>query len=352
MSEWSEYRLGDLVETNRSNIGKDYDFSSILYLDTGSITRGRIDGYQEISLSEAPSRAKRLVSESDIIYSAVRPIQRHYGFITDPPKNLVVSTGFVVITCDERQIYPKFLYYHLSSDESVAFLDTIAEGSTSAYPSLKPSDIESLDIILPDLPEQKAITAVLASLDDKIDLLHRQNKTLESLAQTLFRHWFIDGAEDDWEERPLQKVVDIAIGRTPPRKEFHWFSTDPANIKWVSIKDLGNEGVFIFDTAEYLTPAAVDKFRIPVIPKDTVVLSFKMTVGRVGITSEPMVTNEAIAHFKFNASTPFTKEYLYFFLKLFRYEELGSTSTIVTSINSQMIKQYLRQKIDRRGSVD
>lgn len=236
MSEWSEYRLGDLVETNRSNIGKDYDFSSILYLDTGSITRGRIDGYQEISLSEAPSRAKRLVSESDIIYSAVRPIQRHYGFITDPPKNLVVSTGFVVITCDERQIYPKFLYYYLSSDESVAFLDTIAEGSTSAYPSLKPSDIESLDIILPDLPEQKAITAVLASLDDKIDLLHRQNKTLESLAQTLFRHWFIDGAEEFVKLTDLVEInpsLSMKSGTTAPYLEMKNVQTDScAPIDW------------------------------------------------------------------------------------------------------------------------
>ncbi len=116
----------------------------------------------------------------------------------------------------------------------------------------------------------------------------------------------------------------------------------------VSIKDMGDSGIFIFDTSEYLTAEAVDNFNIPVIPKNTVVLSFKMTLGRVGITSEKMLSNEAIAHFKFNNHTPFTKEYLYLFLKTYPYQTLGSTSSIVTSINSRMIKELIIPIPDRQ----
>src|SRR5690606_3776929 len=140
---------------------------------------------------------------------------------------------------------------------------------------------------------------VLSSLDDKIDLLHRQNKTLEQMAETLFRQWFVEEAKEEWEVKKLKEVVDIGIGRTPPRKEFHWFSKSNIHVKWVSIKDLGDSGIFVFDTSEYLTEEAVEKFNIPVIPPDTVLLSFKMTLGRVAITTEQMLTNEAIAHFKF-----------------------------------------------------
>ena len=104
---------------------------------------------------------------------------------------------------------------------------------------------------------------------------------------------------------------------------------------------MGNNGAFIFNTSEYLTTEAVEKFNIPKIPNNTVVLSFKMTVGRVGITTEEMLSNEAIAHFKFSKETPFTKEYLYLFLKTYPYETLGSTSSIVTSINSTMIKEMI-----------
>jgi type I restriction enzyme S subunit len=92
-------------------------------------------------------------------------------------------------------------------------------------------------------------------------------------------------------------------------------------------------------------------FNIPVIPENTVVLSFKMTVGRVGITTDKMLSNEAIAHFVFNKDTPFTKEFLYFFLKKFRFDTLGSTSSIVTSINSTMIKELI-VRIPDKNTLD
>lgn len=89
----------------------------------------------------------------------------------------------------------------------------------------------------------------------------------------------------------------MAIGKTPPRKETEWFS-DKEGVKWVSIKDLGNSGTYVFETSEYLTKEAIEKFNVKLIPEDTVILSFKLTVGRLGITTEEMIRNEVIAHFK------------------------------------------------------
>jgi len=93
MGEWRETTLSSVVTSNNQSIDKNYEYKTIQYLDTGSITNGKIEGYQEITISEAPSRAKRLVKHKDIIYSTVRPIQRHFGFIQNPIENLVVSTG-------------------------------------------------------------------------------------------------------------------------------------------------------------------------------------------------------------------------------------------------------------------
>ena len=236
---------------------------------------------------------------------------------------------------DIADIY--FLYNYLKWKEFLFELQSKANSGVQV--NLSTTTIKESIISIPPLPEQKAIASVLSSLDDKIDLLHRQNKTLEAMAETLFRQWFVEEAEEDWEEKPISEVVKIAIGRTPPRKEFHWFSTNSSDIKWVSIKDMGQSGIFIFDTSEYLTKEAVKTFNIPTIPIDTVLLSFKMTVGRVGITTETMLSNEAIAHFIFDENTPFSKEYLYFFLKTFKYDSLGSTSSIVTAINSSIIKE-------------
>jgi type I restriction enzyme S subunit len=228
------------------------------------------------------------------------------------------------------------LKYYFQNDTGQHELQSRASGTTVF--GIKASVLKKVPVELPSLPEQKAIAAVLSSLDDKIDLLHRQNQTLEAMAATLFRQWFVEDAQEDWEIGPLKKYVDIGIGRTPPRQEHQWFSENPEDVKWISIKDLGNDGAYIFNTAEYLTRDAVEQFNVPIIPVNTVVLSFKMTVGRVAITTEPMLSNEAIAHFKFRSGTPFSVEYLYLHLKNYQYDLLGSTSSIVTAINSAMIK--------------
>ncbi|HMN17542.1 MAG TPA: restriction endonuclease subunit S [Ignavibacteriaceae bacterium] len=224
MGEWKEYKLENFVEVNQKSISKEFQFEEIEYLDTSSITTGKIDGFQKIKIKEAPSRAKRLVKDNDIIYSTVRPIQRHYGLLKNTKPNFVVSTGFAVLTCNQKLADPRFIYYFLTQDEIVNYLDSVAEGSTSAYPSLTPDIITGIDINAPELPEQRSIASILSSLDDKIDLLHRQNKTLEALAETLFRQWFVEPvrrggeADEGWVEDSLGNYLSVVDnrGKTPP----------------------------------------------------------------------------------------------------------------------------------------
>jgi type I restriction enzyme S subunit len=143
---------------------------------------------------------------------------------------------------------------------------------------------------------------------------------------------------EGWEVRPAGDIFDIGIGKTPPRKEPHWFSTNPNDIPWMSIKDLGQAGVFISDVSEYLTAAAVERFRVKKIPDSTVVLSFKLTVGRVSITDGEMLSNEAIAHFVPRRATFLSPAYLYCYLRQFDYGSLGSTSSIATAVNSDSVR--------------
>ncbi len=245
MSEWKETVIGDVVFTNKQSINQEYPFSEILYLDTGSITCNKIESFQKFNIDEAPSRAKRLVSIDDIIYSTVRPNQLHYGYINNPPENLVVSTGFVVITCKKEFILPKFLYYYLTLNSTTEYLHSIAEASTSAYPSLKPSDIEAEVISLPPLSEQAAITSVLSSLDDKIDLLHRQNATLEKMAETLFRQWFVEEAKEEWEEGKLGDEFDFTMGQSPPGSSYN-------RKEWDAMYQVCRFCVFGFQQIEFL----------------------------------------------------------------------------------------------------
>jgi len=212
---WIETTLRDVAKTNLKSIDKNYSFNNILYLDTGSITKGMIETLQNFDLIDAPSRAKRLVQNNDIVYSTVRPNQEHYGFITIPEENLVVSTGFTVITA--VSINPKFLYYYLIQSSVTNYLQILAEHSTSTYPSIKPIDIENLEFNIPkDINEQKSIAAILTSFDDKIELLQAQNRTLEESAQTIYAEWFgkyliKDKLPEGWK---IGSLGDVAVNHS------------------------------------------------------------------------------------------------------------------------------------------
>ena len=215
---WKECKLGEHVLINSLSIDKNYPYKEIEYLDTGSITNGKIESLQYLKLDEAPSRAKRIVKDSDIVLSMVRPIQRHYGYLRNTKPNTVVSTGFVVLTSKES-VDPYFLYSFLTQNDITEYLDVVAEGSTSAYPAFTPDVVENLLITLPPLPEQRAIAGVLSSLDDKIDLLHRQNKTLEGMAETLWRKMFVEEADPGWKKGKLGDFGEFKNGINYSRNE-------------------------------------------------------------------------------------------------------------------------------------
>ena len=147
---WKWVKLGEIVFINSKNLTPNYPYDEIYYLDTGSVAEGRlISSYKKFYLNEAPSRAKRIVNDGDIVYSLVRPIQRHYIIIKNPPDNLIVSTGFAVITADNNKADNRFIYYYLTLDEIVDYLDSIAESSTTTYPSIVPDDLKNLIFPLP-----------------------------------------------------------------------------------------------------------------------------------------------------------------------------------------------------------
>jgi len=121
------------------------------------------------------------------------------------------------ITVDDTKADYRFVYYSLV--DSYSELENLASGA--AQQNLNVSLISNYEIPLPPLPEQKAIAAVLSSLDDKIDLLHRQNKTLEAMAETLFRQWFIEEAQEDWEFGKLGDEFDFTMGQSPSGESFN-----------------------------------------------------------------------------------------------------------------------------------
>ncbi len=186
--------LDQCVVVNEKQYSAVEDWPFINYLDTGSITEGHIDRVQRLTSAtdKIPSRARRKCRAGDIVYSTVRPNQRHYGIIKQPPDNLLVSTGFAVIRAKETIADTGYIYRYLTQNHIVEYLQALAEHSTSAYPSIRPADLAQLEIALPSLDEQRRIADVLGALDDRIELNRRMCKTLEEMAQALYKAWFVD----------------------------------------------------------------------------------------------------------------------------------------------------------------
>lgn len=170
---WKVYSIADVCDINSSNYSAKEQWSYINYLDTANITKNKIDTIQNIDCKNAkvPSRAKRKVKEDSIVYSTVRPNQLHYGIIKKTVPNMIVSTGFVVLDSKLNYIKNDIIYYWLIQDKNTELLQSIGETSTSTYPSIKPSDIGNMKLVLP--PEK-----FIENLANKFDEI---NKLIEEL---------------------------------------------------------------------------------------------------------------------------------------------------------------------------
>jgi len=221
MSEWKQCKLGEIADVQTGPFGSQLHSADYVQIGIPSIMPTNIGTRLEIlrnniaciSDNDAQRLQKYLVKEGDIVYSRRGDVEK-CAFITKNESGWLCGTGCLRIRFNTDSVLPQFCAYYLSTDEIKGWVSGNAVGTT--MPNLNTTILSRLPLSLPTLNEQKAIAAILSSLDDKIDLLHRQNKTLEAMAETLFRQWFIEEAKADWEIGTLGEVIDIFDGRRIP----------------------------------------------------------------------------------------------------------------------------------------
>lgn len=212
MSELITYRLdevADVIDCEHKTAPK-VDSSEYYSIRTPDIKNGRLL-YEQANRVSAETYAlwtKRGVPEAgDIILAREAPVGE-VGWI-DKDHKICLGQRTVLIKIHSAEIDKKYLLYSFVSPKFKDYLNELSGGSVVAHLNMK--DIRALEFSFPSLPEQKAIASVLSSLDDKIDLLHRQNKTLEAMAETLFRQWFI-------EDETLDEVVVSELIEFNPKR--------------------------------------------------------------------------------------------------------------------------------------
>jgi type I restriction enzyme S subunit len=214
MSEWRETTLSDIC----SDISYGYTASATQenigakFLRITDIVPDRIN-WDSVPFCKADivTTEKYKLKNGDIVIARTGATTGYNKVIKNINFEAVYASYLIRYQIDKSQADPFYIGHILQSSNWYDYVDAIAGGS--AQPGANAKQLGSFQILLPPLPEQKAIAAVLSSLDDKIDLLHRQNKTLEAMAETLFKQWFVVEAREEWEERPLGDFFEISSGK-------------------------------------------------------------------------------------------------------------------------------------------
>lgn len=365
MNNWNEFKIEELCEVGRGS-------SPRPILDQRYFVDGDIPW---IKIADATASGKYIYETKEYINSFGASFSRHLE-----PNSLIIAAsgvslgqikflgvkgcihdGWLYVSNYKVDLIEKeYLYYFLINYAS-AFHNY---SSGAAIQNINTDILKSTKIKLPSVAFQRKIASILSAYDELIENNKQRIKLLEEMADEIYKEWFVrfrfpgykstkffneQGKEvahgtigalpEGWEKVKAESVCEINIGKTPPREESQWFTSGNEGIKWVSIRDIGNCSVFLLETSEEITKDGISKFNLRMAKKDTVILSFKLTVGKIAILNDDMVTNEAIAHFNIVDPKEMNREYIYCYLKNFQYSELGNTSSIGNAINSKIVKR-------------
>ncbi len=279
MTKLLDLKNNSVIAINQNNYTKEDNYKKVCYLDTDNITNNRINAFLKIDLTKEklPSRAKRKCSLNSIIYSSVRPNQRHFGIIKEIPKNFLVSTAFIVIDIiDLKKLDPNYLYYYITQDKITHYLQRIAECGTSSYPSITPLDFLNIKIKLYPLETQQKIARTLSVLDQKIENNHKINELLHKILELLYEQYFVrfdfldennkpyqtSGGKmkfskelnrlipNDFEVKTLGELITWISGSQPP-KSCHIYEHKEGYIRFIQNRD--------YSSNDYITYIPISK---------------------------------------------------------------------------------------------
>ncbi|MFP6164572.1 restriction endonuclease subunit S [Helicobacter pylori] len=279
MTKLLDLKNNSVIAINQNNYTKEDNYKKVCYLDTDNITNNRINAFLKIDLTKEklPSRAKRKCSINSIIYSSVRPNQRHFGIIKEIPKNFLVSTAFIVIDIiDLKKLDPNYLYYYITQDKITHYLQRIAECGTSSYPSITPLDFLNIKIKLYPLETQQKIARTLSVLDQKIENNHKINELLHKILELIYEQYFVrfdfldennkpyqtSGGKmkfskelnrlipNDFEVKTLGELITWISGSQPP-KSCHIYEHKEGYIRFIQNRD--------YSSNDYITYIPISK---------------------------------------------------------------------------------------------
>jgi len=340
VTEWNSIKFADILVDESISYGivqpgSHTEINSVPIIRVNNIKNGHIktDDVMKVSsdIEEKYQRTRLLGGE--LLITVVGSVGE---CAIVPPQlrgwNVARAVSVAKIKASYNTIFIKYCF----QSEDVKF-QMYGNTNDTVQPTLNLSSLKALTLNIPSLDEQKSIASILSSLDDKIDLLHRQNKTLEAMAETLFRQWFVEEAWQDWEEVELGSVVDTTSGGTPSRSKMEYY--EGGTINWVKSKELN--GRFIFDTEEMITEDALKNSSAKLLPPNSILIAmYGATVGEYAIISKAMTCNQAVCALKPNEKYPYT--YLFMLIKYNKDELINMAVGSAQQNISQLLIKTLK----------
>ena len=350
---WSRIRLGDIaLFRNGINFGKESYGKGVSLIGVSDFKNRFYPDYETLDeVKESVVGVNDYLDYGDIVFVRSNGNKELVGrcMLINTTKPKVTYSGFCIRTRikDRTEHDSIFWTYHF---KNISFRKAMSGNAIGTnIQNLSQGLLSNYEAKVPDYNTQRRIASILVTYDDLIENNQKQIQLLEEASQRLYKEWFIDlrfpghedveivnGVPEGWNINRADHYFKITIGKTPSRAEKQWFTNSGEGTPWISISDMGEAGAFCFYSIEDLTADAIVRYNMKVIPKGSILVSFKLTVGRVAITGVDMCTNEAIAHFYID--NDLDRAYTYCYLKNFEYDSLGNTSSISKAINSKIIK--------------
>ena len=200
-------KLGDVCESISMTFRRQQD--KIIPINTSDVLDGKVTNHEYVPNKNLRGQFKKSFQQQDILYSEIRPKNRRFAYIDFNADDYVASTKLMVIRANDK-ILPQFLFQVLKSDEIIDQLQLLAETRSGTFPQITFSELASLDVRIPPIPEQKEIAATLSCFDEKISNIAEKNHHLEQMAQAIFKSWFVD-----FEPFADCEFIDSELGEIP-----------------------------------------------------------------------------------------------------------------------------------------
>ena len=342
MSEWKETTLGEIslkITDGAHHSPKEFDCGKPMF----SVKNMRDQGfdYNGVKTISDEDFVKLVNSgcqpqKDDILIAKDGSVMKHV-FRVKGAIDYVLLSSIAIVRPDKSKVNPSYLVYAIKDPSTTdLILNNFVGGS--GVPRIVLKDFKKVDLTIPSLDTQKSIASILSSLDDKIDLLHRQNATLEKMAETLFRQWFVEEAKEEWENCVLEDLCSqINSGGTPSTKIETYYN---GNINWYSTKELNDN--YLFESISKITQDGLENSAAKLFPKGTVLIAIYAapTVGRLGILGNQSAFNQAACGLIANDKIC-CKEFIYLYLKNQRNElNAMASGSAQQNLNVGKIKTY------------